>query len=101
MQPQFGMTIVLCANMSGLGVPLPTSSIFNTPKYPTNATREDVLGFFVSDPLLQLLRPTNLPIKLPVRRAHSVLRLYMFGWSENQNHTNAEDCIMGSADWQF
>ena len=52
--------------MSGLDQPLPFSSVFPTPKYPANATREDVLGFYASDSLLQL-RPADLPLKLPVR----------------------------------
>ena len=70
LSPQFGMTIVLCANMSGLDVPVPTSSVYPTPKYPPLATRDDILGFYASDPANALppLGPSALPIVLPVRR---------------------------------
>ena len=70
LSPQFGMTIVLCANMSGLDIPVPTSSVYPTPKYPFLATRDDILGFYASDPANALppLGPSALPIVLPVRR---------------------------------
>ena len=80
---QFGMTIIMCANMSGLDVPLPTNSIFPTPKYPARATREDVLGFYASEPLLRL-GPEDLPLELPVsegveRCVHSVVAGLLLG----------------------